>query len=89
MPPKLCDPVPTPIDRALSDDGCPKCGTEMEPIEIGEVGPPVQQLQLCPGCFLVTWRDQNGLHVQQGVPLKKSANALREQRGLVGGPKEC
>src|SRR5579862_9086442 len=61
MPPKLCDPVPTPIDRALVDDGCPKCGTEMEPIEMGVEGPPIQKLQLCPCCYLVTWSDQNGL----------------------------
>jgi hypothetical protein len=89
MLPKHYDPVLTPSDRALVDDGCPKCGTEMEPIEMGVQGPPVQKLQLCPSCYLVTWSDQNGLHVQQGVPVKKRNNDPSEPDLSVGGAKEC
>jgi len=89
MPPKLCDPALTPIDQALVDDECPKCGAEMEPIEMGVEGPPIQKLQLCPRCYLVTWSDQNGLHVQQGVPVKKSANAPSERSRSADAPKEC
>jgi len=89
MPPKHCGPALTPIDRAMVDDGCPKCGTEMEPIEMGVEGPPIQKLQLCPCCYLVTWSDQNGLHVQQGVPVKKGANAPSERSRSADAPKEC
>lgn len=89
MPPKHCDPVLTPVDRALVDDGCPKCGAEMEPIEMGAEGPPIQKLQLCPVCFLVTWSDHNGLHVQQGVPVKKGVSAPTKSSGWADAPKEC
>jgi hypothetical protein len=61
----------------------------MEPIEMGVEGPPIQKLQLCPSCYLVTWSDQNGLHVQQGVPVKKGDNDPGKPSWLVGGPKEC
>jgi hypothetical protein len=54
----------------------------MEPIEIGLEGPPLQQLQLCPRCYLVTWSDQDGLHVQQGLPVKISLEPRIE-------PAEC
>src|ERR1700693_5800074 len=60
MPRKNCDPTLTLVDPALGDHGCPKCGVEMEPIDIGAEGPPFQQLQLCPGCYLVMWSDQDG-----------------------------
>jgi hypothetical protein len=70
MPPNNCDPVPTPADPAIGDHGCPKCGVEMEPIDIEVEGLPLQELQLCPGCYLVTWSDQDGPHVRQGVPMK-------------------
>jgi hypothetical protein len=61
----------------------------MEPIELGLEGPPIQQLQLCPSCYLVTWSDQNGLHVQQGVPVQKRANAPSERSRSADAPKEC
>ncbi len=57
---------------ALSPDNeCPKCGIEMEPIEVAVEDLPIQQLQLCPKCYLVTWRDHEGLHAQQGFPVEK------------------
>jgi Zn-finger nucleic acid-binding protein len=58
-------------DPAVPDDLCPKCGAEMESISVGAEGPPVEQLQLCPRCYLVTWCDKDGLHVQQGLPVKR------------------
>jgi len=61
----------------------------MEPIEMGAEGPPIQKLQLCPVCFLVTWSDQNGLHVQQGVPVKKSGKAPPKPSASADAPKEC
>jgi len=85
----------TPIDPALGDQQCPKCGVEMEPIETGVEGPPLQQLQLCPGCYLVTWSDQDGLHVRQGVPMPAGVDPRDEPRlgrepGWVAGePEEC
>ncbi len=89
MPPKHCDPALTPVDRALGDDRCPKCGTEMEPIETGVEGPPIQRLQLCPSCYLVTWSDQNGLHVQQGVRLKKGEDDPGKPSWLISDAKKC
>jgi hypothetical protein len=78
MPRNNCDPAVTPLDPALEDEKCPKCGVTMEPIEAGVEGPPLQQLQLCPGCYLVTWSDQDGLHFRQGVPVKAGASFLGE-----------
>ncbi len=56
-----------------ADHRCPKCATEMEPIHSDVEGLNVQQLQLCPDCYTVIWSDQEGLHVRQGVPVKKNA----------------
>jgi hypothetical protein len=89
MPPNNCDPTLTPLDPAFQDGRCPKCGVEMEPIEIGVEGLPLQQLQLCPGCYLVMWSDQAGLHVRQGVPMHEGANPAGESGPLVGEPKAC
>ena len=89
MPLNNYDPAHTPVDSALGDQGCPKCGVEMEPIEIGEEGPPFQELQLCPGCYLVTWTDQDGPHVRQGVPVKPGMNPRHEPTWLAGEPEEC
>jgi hypothetical protein len=61
----------------------------MEIIEPGADGPQVVQLQLCPGCYLVTWRDQDGIHVRQGVPVKKRDNDSASPSWLAGDPKEC
>ena len=85
---KNCDLALTRADPMLAD-GCPKCGVEMEAIGIGVEGPPIQQLQLCPGCYLVTWSDHDGLHVRQGVPVKKRVIAPAKPSWLVGDPKEC
>jgi Zn-finger nucleic acid-binding protein len=89
MPQKNCDPALRPIDPVLCDASCPKCGVEMEPIEMGVEGLPLQQLQLCPGCYMVMWIDQGGLHVRQGVPMKKGINPRSQPRSLFGEPVEC
>ena len=47
---------------------CPNCGVLMEPIECAE-DVPLRELELCPGCYMVRWRDQDGLHTGQGVPM--------------------
>jgi hypothetical protein len=88
MPPNSCDPELTPADHVFGDRKCPKCGAETEPIDVEVEGLPVDDLQLCPGCYLVIWRDRDGLHVRQGVPMKKGA--LRaEPPWLNGDPKDC
>jgi hypothetical protein len=89
MPLKNCDPAPTPVDLLMGDRGCPKCGVEMEPIEIAVEGLPLDQLQLCPGCYLVTWSDSAGLHVRQGVPMKRGVNARTEPTQWARRLKEC
>jgi len=88
MPQNNCDPARTPVDLALGDRACPKCGAEMEPIDIEVEGLPLQNLQLCPGCYLVTWSDQEGLHVRQGVPMKKGVNP-RSEPSLGSEPEQC
>ena len=51
----------------------------------------MQELQLCPGCYLVIWTDQDGMHVRQGVPMKKVPDSKSSSDPLwIGGePKEC
>ncbi|MGH9648288.1 MAG: hypothetical protein ACRD4E_15890, partial [Bryobacteraceae bacterium] len=54
----------------------------------------VQELQLCPNCYLVTWTDEDGPHVRQGVPVKPGDNPLSEPDAsksgwLPGDPEEC
>ena len=76
MPPKNCDPAATPVSAtpigpATGDGECPKCGAAMEPIEIGVEGLRLHDVQLCPHCYLVTWRDSYGMYSLQGVPMKK------------------
>ncbi len=89
MPRKNYDPDLTPVDPILRGHGCPKCGVEMEPIETGVEGPPLEQLQLCPHCFLVMWSDQEGFHAQQGVPVKKGLDSRNNPEWPVRHPKEC
>ena len=67
----------------------------MEPIDIvvdglkGADGLPLQHLQLCPGCYLVTWSDREGPHFRQGVPMSETVS-LREKGDLsVGEPEKC
>lgn len=50
---------------------CPKCGAQMEPIEIAVEGLPIEQLRLCPDCYLVEWSDATGGHIEQGIPVPK------------------
>jgi predicted RNA-binding Zn-ribbon protein involved in translation (DUF1610 family) len=89
MPQNNCDPVLEPVDTAVGDLVCPKCGVEMEPIETGPDGPPMEHLQLCPGCYLVIWRDQDGVHTQQGVPMEKGHSSRGVAGRLAGEPEEC
>jgi uncharacterized protein with PIN domain len=80
-------------DRLLTDASCPKCGTEMEPIDNGAEGPAVEHVQLCPQCYLVTWTDEHGLHLRQGVPMKDGAPTNADSSGVptwtAGEPKDC
>jgi uncharacterized protein with PIN domain len=73
MLPNNCDPALTHLDRAPEEGRCPKCGVEMEPIQSSIEELPVQELQLCPRCYLVIWRDAAGFQIRQGVPMKKDA----------------
>ncbi|MEO8051053.1 MAG: hypothetical protein ABI833_11620 [Acidobacteriota bacterium] len=52
------------------DARCPRCTSEMEAIETDIVDVPLDDLRLCPNCYLVTWNDQRGHHTQQGVPVQ-------------------
>ena len=93
MPPNNYDPAPTPADLGLGDQRCPKCGIEMEPIDVEVEGLPIQGLQLCPGCYLVTWSDQDGPHIRQGVPMKAGVNPSElgpsKPGWPAGEPEEC
>jgi hypothetical protein len=75
MPRNNFDPGDKNAGLALEDESCPKCGTEMEPIDIGVDDLPVRQLRLCPGCYLVTWLDNAGFQTRQGVPMKKGQSS--------------
>lgn len=70
MSPSQFDPA-NPADKVWVE-GCPKCGTGMEPIDIEVEGLPLRQLRLCPQCYLVTWEDESGFQSRQGVPVKKT-----------------
>ena len=61
---------------------------------MGAEGLAVQELQLCPGCYLVTWTDQDGPHVRQGVPVKPGDESRNEPGAygpgsVPGEPQEC
>ena len=75
----------------FGENVCPKCGAQTESIEPGAEGPPLQQLQLCPKCYLVTWTDQDGLHLRQGVPMGKAVDptSLGEATLQAGEPEAC
>jgi hypothetical protein len=45
----------------------------MEPIETAVAALPFQHLELCPGCYLVMWHDDQGFQVRQGVPMKNGS----------------
>jgi uncharacterized protein with PIN domain len=70
VPRNNCEPAVTPFDPALEDQRCPKCGAAMESIESSVEELPLEHLQLCPGCYLVMWRDPDGFQIRQGVPMK-------------------
>ena len=89
MPQNNCDPVRTPSDPRLRDELCPKCGVATEPIEIAVEGLPLEQLRLCPGCYLVTWIDHDQHHVRQGVAMKRGFHFGGEREWLTDEPKEC
>ncbi len=72
MPPNNCDSAVTAADPAAADQACPKCGCAMESIENGAAGLPFENLELCPGCYLVIWRDRAGFQIRQGVPLARA-----------------
>jgi hypothetical protein len=76
MPPNNCEPVVTPLEPVIDDPACPKCGAVMEPIESAVEGLALEHLQLCPGCFLVVWRNADGFQIRQGVPMKDGAGVL-------------
>jgi hypothetical protein len=89
MPPNNYDPAPTPVNPTLGEHRCPKCDVEMEPIETAADGPALQQLELCPSCYLVTWSDQAGLHVRQGVPMNNSSDPHSAPPWQAGEPEKC
>ena len=87
MPQNNCDPERKPVNPALTDRRCPKCGVEMEAIEVEVDELPLDQLELCPNCYLVTWTDEDGPHARQGVPVKPGTD-LRPT-SAPGEPEEC
>jgi hypothetical protein len=89
MPPNSYDPGLIPVDPVLGDSTCPRCGVETEPIDVHVEGLPVQDLQLCPGCYLVIWHDRAGLHVRQGVSMKDGIGPRGEPAWMDGEPKKC
>jgi hypothetical protein len=88
MPQNNYDHAHTPAEPDRGEQACPKCGVEMEPIDIEVEGLPLDNLQLCPSCYLVTWSDHDGLHVRQGVPMKNGVNPRSEPR-VAGEPEQC
>jgi hypothetical protein len=67
----------------------------MEAIDSDPEGPNLQELQLCPTCYIVTWSDADGLHLRQGVPMKDGVpvSGSRTSDGpllwMAGEPKKC
>lgn len=88
MPQNNCDPAPTRVDAALRDAACPKCGVEMEPIDSAAEGLAIEQLRLCPGCYLVTWIDHDQFHVRQGVAMKRGYHFGGDPEWLAVHPEE-
>jgi hypothetical protein len=56
----------------------------MEAIESEVDGLPLEHLQLCPGCYLVMWRDQDGFQIRQGVPVKGGPSSAGSDDGSNG-----
>ena len=65
----------------------------MEPVDIQVEDLPIQQLLLCPECYLVTWNDESGFQSRQGVPMKKGFSPDADPRGSIDlqgrKPPEC
>jgi hypothetical protein len=61
----------------------------MEPIDSPPDGPALAHLQLCPHCYLVMWRDENGMHVRQGVPMKEGFDPGAEPGYVAPEPEKC
>jgi hypothetical protein len=89
MPQNNCDPAPTRVNPVHCDAACPKCGVEMEPIDSAAEGLALEQLRLCPGCYLVTWIDHNQYHVRQGVAMKRGFHFGGDPEWLNVHPEEC
>ena len=89
MPQNDGNPPRNPSGTAAADDACPKCGVEMESIESGVDSLAMHQLRLCPGCYLVTWCDPEGIHLRQGVPMKNGVDARRVATWFAGEPQKC
>jgi len=95
MPPNNCDPAPTPVEAAAADSACPKCRVQMEPIDVEVEELHVENLQLCPNCYLVTWTDHDGIHLRQGLPVKNGLSVPNDQTPpqdhawMVGEPEKC
>ena len=86
---KSNDPAVMQVDPVPGNDHCPKCGAEMESIKVAVEELPIQQLHLCPSCYLVTWSDRDGPHFRQGVPMGENDAPPRETNLLAGEPEEC
>ena len=86
---KTNDPRMVPVHPVPGNDQCPKCGAGMEPIEVAVEELPIQELHLCPSCYLVTWSDRDGLHFRQGVPMNASAGPGWDASLPIGEPEEC
>jgi len=89
MPHRNCDPVRAAVDPLGCAGLCPKCGVEMESIEIGVQVLALEQLRLCPGCYLVTWIDHNERHIRQGVAMKKGFHFSGEDEWMTTSSNEC
>jgi hypothetical protein len=61
----------------------------MESIETDMKAPPLEQLQLCPRCYLVIWSDEAGLHIRQGVPMKEGGSPVSDPSWFMSEPEKC
>jgi uncharacterized protein with PIN domain len=90
MPQNNSEPNSPAGDAALDVSTCPKCAAEMERIQTSAEGPQVEELLLCPKCYLVTWRDQDGIHVRQGVAMNRGdQRPPAASPWMTGDPKDC
>ena len=67
----------------------PDCGFKAKKYIAGRPLSEDEARELCPGCYLVTWSDQDGLHFRQGVPMKSGVDPRPETSLSVGEPEEC